>query len=348
MKEIDENLLKAIDEGSFPGASYAIVNESGFIDLKTLGYFRLLPEKEENRTDVIYDVASLTKVISTTTMIMKLIEDKKLSLETHISDVLHDFKHHDITVYHLMTHTSGLPADIRRAFTLRSRDEVIGKLYEADLINPVGEKIVYSDIGYMLLGLMIEKITGKKLSDYADEVIFKPLGMKHTSYHPPKEKAAPTEYRNDMVYQGFLQGLVHDEKAFAMGGEAGHAGLFSTAEDIGLFMIAILRKDFVLKNETLDLLFPVREERKTEDSHLARALGWDKPTGRSSAGSLVDFKETIIHTGFTGCNMFMDRKHNIGFVLLSNDVHPSRETKGILKLRHDLGNLVVAMKGSKV
>lgn len=348
MKEIDEILSKAIDEGSFPGASYAIVNESGFIDLKTLGYFRLLPKKEENRRDVIYDVASLTKVISTTTMIMKLIEERKLTLQTPISNVLPLFKHQGITVYHLMTHTSGLPADIRRAFTLKSKEEVIEKIYEAELINPIGEKIVYSDIGYMLLGLMIEKMTHKKLSEFSDEVIFKPLGMKDTSYHPIKDRAAPTEYRHDNVYQGFLQGLVHDEKAFAMGGEAGHAGLFSTAEDIGLFMIAILKNQFVLGKETLDMMFPAREIRQTEEYHLARALGWDKPTGRSSAGSLVDFDQTIIHTGFTGCNMLIDRLHNIGFVLLSNDVHPSRETKGILKLRHDIGNLVVAMKGSKV
>ena len=112
-------------------------------------------------------------------------------------------------------------------------------------------------------------------------------------------------------------------------------------------MISILKKEFVLRKDTLDLLFPPREERTLEDgSKLIRSLGWDKPTGRSSAGMYVDFDETILHTGFTGCNMFIDRKHKIGFVLLSNDVHPSRMTRGILKLRHDLANLVVSKKGS--
>lgn len=346
MKEINEILMKAINEGSFPGASYAIVDESGFIDLETLGYFRLLPEKEMNKKDVIYDVASLTKVISTTTMAMKLIELNKLSLDTYVKDILPEFRHQGIKVYHLMTHTSGLPADIRYANTLKSRDEVIFKAFEADLINSIGEAIVYSDIGYILLGLMIEKITGKTLPVFAEEVIFKPLGMKDTSYHPDKHRAAPTEYRNDLVYKGYLQGDVHDEKSFAMGGEAGHAGLFSTAHDIGLFMISILKGDSVLNKETLDLLFIPQEERTTDDgSKLIRSLGWDKPTGRSSAGLYVDFNETIIHTGFTGCNMFIDRKHNIGFVLLSNDVHPSRMTRGILKLRHDIANIVVSLKG---
>lgn len=350
MKAIDDILLKAIEEGSLPGASYAIVNESGFIDSNTLGFFRLYPEKEKNRKDVIYDVASLTKVISTTTMIMKLIEENKLSLQTRVMDVLERFKHEEITVYHLLTHTSGLPADIRRAHTLKSRDEVLDKAYEAQLINAVGSSIVYSDIGFILLGQMIEKMTRKRLSDYAHEVIFKPLGMIDTSYHPDPNRCAPTELRSDLVYQGYLQGLVHDEKSFAMGGEAGHAGLFTTTHDVGLFMKAILNNTFVLKKETLDELFKVREIRTLDDgSKLARALGWDKPTGRSSAGAHVEFDQTIIHTGFTGCNMFIDRIHRIGFVMLSNDVHPTRETKGILKLRHEISNLVMlAQKGNEV
>lgn len=350
MKSIDDRLLKAIDEGSFPGASYAIVNESGFIDQQTLGYFRLFPEKEINREDVIYDVASLTKVISTTTMIMHLIENNQLKLSTRLVDVLHRLKHPDITIYHCLTHTSGLPADIKRAHTLKSREDVLTKVYEAELINPVGAKIVYSDIGFILLGQVIEAITKQRLSEYAHDIIFKPLGMNDTSYHPDPSRCAPTELRQDTVYQGFLQGLVHDEKSFAMGGEAGHAGLFSTAHDIGLFMQSMLKKQSVLKPETIDELFKLREERKLEDgTHLARALGWDKPTGRSSAGAYVDFDETIIHTGFTGCNMFIDHKNKIGFVMLSNDVHPTRETKGILKLRHEMSNLVMlAQKGNEV
>lgn len=350
MKEIDDILLKAIEEGSLPGASYAIVNESGSIDGNTLGYFRLYPEKEKNRMDVIYDVASLTKVISTTTMVMKLIEENKLSLQTKVMDVLDRFKHEETTIYHLLTHTSGLPADIRRANTLKSRDEVLEKVYEAELINPVGSSIVYSDIGFILLGQIIEKITQRWLSTYAHDTIFKPLGMSDTSYHPEPCRCAPTELRHDSIYQGYLQGLVHDEKSFAMGGEAGHAGLFTTTHDVGLFMQAILKNMFVLKKETLDELFKVREIRITEDGFtLARALGWDKPTGRSSAGAYVDFDQTIIHTGFTGCNMFIDRKHHIGFVMLSNDVHPTRETKGILKLRHEISNCVMlAQKGNEV
>jgi CubicO group peptidase (beta-lactamase class C family) len=345
MKAIDDILNGVIKEGSLAGASYAIVHVSGYMEIKTLGYFQTHPKKIKNKSSVIYDVASLTKVISTTTMIMSLIEGGRLSLKSKIKDILDRFIHPEITIYHLMTHTSGLPADIPRAKTLKSKDEVLDKVFSAPLISPVGETIVYSDIGYILLGLIIEKITGRSLDEVSQELIFKPLGMKHTGYHPKASTCAPTEYRNDDVYQGYLQGLVHDEKAFAMGGEAGHAGLFSTTKDIARFMLAILRKEFVLSNHTLDMLFMAQEKRVLPNENvLIRALGWDKPTMMSSAGSMVSFDDTILHTGFTGCNMFMDRKAGVGFVLLSNDVHPSRETKSILKLRHEIANLVMSKR----
>lgn len=343
MKSIDDILNQAIKEGSLAGASYAIVHVSGYTKIKTLGYFQTHPKKIKNKASVIYDVASLTKVISTTTLIMSMIEKGKLSLQTRVCEILERFQYPDITIYHLMTHTSGLPADIPRAKTLKTKDEVLDKVFTTLPIHPVGERIVYSDIGYILLGLIIEKMTSRSLDEVAQEMIFKPLGMKHTGYHPNPKNCAPTEYRNDDVYQGFLQGQVHDEKAFAMGGEAGHAGLFSTTKDIAIFMKAVLTKHFVLSNQTLDMLFRAQEKRVLPDeSILIRALGWDKPTMRSSAGSLVSFEDTILHTGFTGCNMFMDRQAGVGFVLLSNDVHPSRETKGLLKLRHEIANLVMS------
>lgn len=345
MKKIDDILQHAIREGSLAGASYAIVDVSGYMEVKTLGYFQTHPYKIKNKRQVIYDVASLTKVISTTTLIMYLIEHGKLSLKTRISDILSRFIHHDITIYHLMTHTSGLPADIPLAKTLKTKDDVLDKIFAMELIHPVGETIVYSDIGYILLGLIIEAITNKSLSENAQEIIFKPLSMMHTGYHPKKSLCAPTEFRNDDVYRGYLQGFVHDEKALAMGGEAGHAGLFSTAHDIAIFMQAILKHTFVLSKRSIDMLFLPQEKRKFPDGRLLiRALGWDKPTMHSSAGSKVSFEDTILHTGFTGCNMFIDRSAGVGFVLLSNDVHPSRETKAILHLRYDIANLVMSSR----
>lgn len=339
---IKELLEQAVKEESFPGASWCVVHGNGDVFCDYVGYKSILPEKVLNQGNEIYDVASLTKVISTTTMVMKLIENGQLSLDTPIKNVLPRFKHDGITVYHLLTHCSGLPADITRANKLKDKKEVLDRIYQMDLMYPTGENIVYSDIGFILLGQMIELLTHMKLSAFASLTIFNPLGMKDTGYHPDCERCAPTEQRNDEVYQGMLQGMVHDEKSFALGGEAGHAGLFSTAKDISKFILSILQDQFVLSSETTHELFLLRETKPSlKGDTLTRALGWDKPQPGGSAGDLISKEDTIIHTGFTGCNMFIDIKHQIGFILLSNAVHPKRDQNMIIQYRNRIGNMIL-------
>lgn len=347
LKEIKKVLEEGVSKKHFPGAHFSVIykNKKPLIDY--VGYKSTYPNLEPLKGDEIYDIASLTKVVSTTTLIMKLIEDNKLKLDTKISDILTWFHIKDITVYDLLTHTSGLPADIARAYTLKDKEDVLFNIKGVKIIYKKHTHICYSDIGFILLGLMIEEITKKSLNENGQEYIFNPLGMKDTSYYPNKIRCAPTEKRDDEVYQGILQGKVHDEKAFALG-EAGHAGLFSTVYDLSLFIKAILEDHFVLKKETLDLLFKVREAQLSlKGSPLKRALGWDKPTKGSSAGDFVDFEETILHTGFTGCNMFIDRKNQIGFVLLSNAVHPKRELNKIIGYRNQLSNMIYMKSGGK-
>lgn len=341
---IIQKIKKVLEEGvskkHFPGAHFSIIYKGKKPLLDYVGYKSIYPKLELLKGDEIYDIASLTKVVSTTTLIMKLIEDNKLTLDTKVSEVLTWFHLKDIAVYDLLTHTSGLPADISKAYKLRNKEEVIFNIKSVKIIYKKHTHICYSDIGFILLGLMIEEITKKSLNENGYELIFKPLGMKDTSYHPNTMRCAPTEKRDDEVYQGILQGRVHDEKAFALG-EAGHAGLFSTTHDLSLFIKAILEDQFVLKKETLDLLFQVREQHPSlKGIPLKRALGWDKPTTGSSAGDYVDFEQTILHTGFTGCNMFIDRKNGIGFVLLSNAVHPKRELNKIIGYRNHLSNMI--------
>ena len=333
-------LESAIENELFPGVQYAIIKQQS-IKTNAIGFKRLFPEKEKITGNEIYDVASLTKVIVTTTLIMQLIEKNIIELKTPLAHILKTFKHQHITIEDLLLHQSGLPADIPNASKLASKDEVIDYILDVDLNYETATHIVYSDIGFMLLGLAIEKLYDKPLSACAQTYIFEPLGMKNSSFHPPKSRCAPTEYRNDLVYQGFLQGDVHDEKAFAMQGESGHAGLFSTAYDIGLFIKAILNNTFVLKDKTIDMLF-IAAAKKTNLNgvNLIRSLGWDKPQPGGSSGDYSDFKETILHTGFTGCNMWIDRRNKLGFVLLSNDVHPTRDQKGILPLRHMIANQI--------
>jgi CubicO group peptidase (beta-lactamase class C family) len=340
-KNIKELLEIGVNQGDFPGASWCVVHGDGNVYCDYVGYKSLLPEKILNTGDEIYDVASLTKVISTTTMIMKLIENEKLTLYTKVSSILPRFKHKDIDVYHLLTHCSGLPADISRASKLKDKEEVLNRIYEMELIYPIGGNIVYSDVGFILLGQMIETLTHKSLNDYANLMIYRPLKMTDTSYHPEKTRCAPTELREDDVYHGLLQGLVHDEKAFALGGEAGHAGLFSTPKDIAKFILAILQNNFVLNTKYLNELFLLREEKLSlKGDILTRALGWDKPQKGSSAGDRLSLKDSIIHTGFTGCNMFIDKKNQLGFVLLSNAVHPKRDMNQIIQYRNKIGNMI--------
>jgi CubicO group peptidase (beta-lactamase class C family) len=344
IKDIKKLLSEGVKNEGFPGASFAVVFKNGLVLEDFVGYKALYPTKVRNRGNEIYDVASLTKVISTTTMIMKLIEEGKLSLNTKIKDILPEFKHSEVLIHHCLTHSSGLPADIPKAYMLRNRADVEKNVYGPELINKVGEKIVYSDIGFILLGFVIEKITQKHLNQYAYENIFKPLDMRNTSYRPDPSRCAPTEYREDDVFTGYLQGKVHDEKSFALDGLSGHAGLFSTVADISKLIISILNNDEkVLKRETVDSLFVLRKTMERDNLvPLVRTYGWDKPTIGGTAGDNVSFADTIVHTGFTGCNMWIDRSKGIGFVMLSNAVHPKRGHNGIIKYRNKIGNIIIS------
>jgi len=347
VRSISELLKKGVRNADFPGAAYAIVLKDGKIDSDQVGYRQLLPEKIPVDGKEIYDAASLTKVVATTTMIMKLIESGRLAWDTKVGDIIPRFRHPLVTIQELLTHSSGLPADISGARNLKSREDVLERLFQYELSYPSGSKVIYSDLGFILLGLVIEKITGSSLAEYAHKAIFGPLGMKDTSYHPDPERTAPTEYRDDLAYRGWLRGLVHDEKAFAMGQEAGHAGMFTTTSDISRFILSILRNDgIILLPETVDLLFLPRIRYAPEEGVvLIRSLGWDKPVQGGSAGDMYDFADTIIHTGFTGCNLWIDRFHGIGFIMLSNAVHPRRELNNIIKYRNTISNLAITYKG---
>jgi CubicO group peptidase (beta-lactamase class C family) len=340
---IKKVLQTHVDQDDFPGASFCLVLPLGEIQCDYVGYKQTSPHKEVLNVDEMYDVASLTKVISTTTIILKLIEEKKLSLDSKIKNILSNFKHDHINIFHLLTHSSGLPAGLKEAKTLSSKKQVKELIFDLELIYETGSKILYSDVGFILLGFVIETITNESLQVNLKSYVCSKLSMNDTTYHPSIERCAPTEYRNDPLFRGFLQGIVHDETAFAMGGESGHAGLFSTAKDIALFINSILNQEFVLNSSTIDMMFQSQITAVKDLNHsYSRSLGWDKPSIGGSAGDFMPFEDTILHTGFTGCHMWINRKHHIGFVLLSNDVHPSRDKKGIISIRNGLGNLIMS------
>lgn len=339
IEKIYNILFDAVENHKIPGASYGLFKDN---QLKTgyVGFRQLEPVKEKALGNEIYDVASLSKVISTTTLVLKMVELKKIKFDDQVVQYLPRFKHQDITIKDLLAHQSGLPADIRNAKDLMNEQMVMDKIYDMDLVYQTKESIVYSDVGFILLGKIVEVVSNETLDVLANKLIFEPLGMKHTSYHPNKALCAPTEFRDDSVFKGLLKGLVHDEKAFALGGVSGHAGLFSTAYDIGLFMKAILTNEFVLNEASINFMFEPVITKSVNDILVTRTYGWLKPYSGGIAGDYHDFNQTIGHTGFTGCHMFIDRKNQIGFVLLSNAVHPKRSMNQIFSYRNVISNLI--------
>lgn len=346
MHQIKAYLQKGIDDNRFPGAHYAYVTKES---LKTdfVGYKQLYPTKEVLSGDEIYDVASLTKVITTTTLILKLVDDNKITLDTKVMSILTRYKHPQTTIQDLLIHASGLPADVPKIRTVKSKEEVMDIIYNMDLVYDPLTKVVYSDVGFILLGKIIEKLYDMSIDKAAQKFIFNPLGMLDSGYRPEVDRVAPSEYHDDDFSKGLLKGQVHDEKSYLLDGLAGHAGLFSTVYDIGLFIQSILNNRFVLSVAMTNALFEPVITDNSLGYEVTRTLGYLKPYSDSFAGSKHDFDQTIGHTGFTGCHMFIDKKNGIGFVLLSNAVHPKRNLNRLIGLRHELGNLVYKMKGFK-
>jgi len=333
---------KAIAEKTMPGANYCLIAK-GKKYFDSLGNKALFPNVEKNDLDTLYDMASCSKVVVTTTAVMMLLEQGKIRLNDTVKLYLPQFRHRQITLWDLMTHTSGLPADVPGA--LYQNDVELKKyVFNPDLIYEKNTKIVYSDIGYILLGMVVEAVSGMPLDQFAKENIFEPLDMIDSCYNPKDpNRCAPTEIYGERITRGY----VHDEKAYALHGVAGHAGLFSTVKDISHFMEMILNDGMyngkqILSKKTIDLLFTPQVEEYNGISTIPyrRGLGWIVQGENSIAGEFAS-KNTIMHTGFTGTHIFIDRDNQIAFCLLSNRVHPTRENNLLIPFRARLGNYIL-------
>lgn len=349
--ELQQLMDEAVLDGAFPGCTFAVVTKDKVFKSFS-GYRELYPEKVKNSIDTIYDMASLTKVICTTTCVMKLIEAGKVRIFDPVIRYFKEFPYDNINLWHLMTHTSGLPEGIYGPKDELSPDDVMDKIMHITKLDEPGVKIRYSDINYILLGKIVEIVSGKKLNEFAHDEIFEPLEMHDTGYLPKDiARTAATEERHDKSYDGYVKGMVHDETAFALGGVAGHAGLFSTVSDMTHFIQMILNDGVyngkrILAKNTIDNLYKIQVAEYNGVSKvptLARYLGWQAKETASNAGDLTS-KHTILHTGFTGTNVWIDRDNEIGFVLLSNRVHPTRNNSKHLRVRACAANLVISHK----
>lgn len=343
MEGINRLIEEAIAAGVMPGANYCLIIDQ-HIQFGSLGKRAIYPVEEDNNLDTIYDMASLTKVVATTTAIMLLLEQGKLRLFDSVAHFLPRFIHKNITIWDLLTHTAGLAPFIpSTAYT--GKEDLIEKIYNIELRAEKNAKIIYSDLGFILLGWVVEAISKMSLADFTKKMIFDVLEMKDSGYRPKDTmRCAPTEDRGDHIDRGY----VHDERAFDLDQVAGHAGLFSTVGDIAHFMEMYLNrgkykgKQF-LSEQTIDLLFQVQvvEEKGVALSRNQRGLGWIVKGDYPCAGDLVS-AETIMHTGFTGTHIFIDRKNKVAFCMLTNRVHPTRDNIDIIAFRARLGNYIMS------
>ena len=336
-KKLNQLLEESVKNKAWPGG-VLLAAKDGKIFAKEAFGFHTYDKKRETRTSDIFDLASITKVISTTSAIMKLVENEKLNLDDPVVKYLPDFKGKQIkyfdqkskiTIRNLMTHTAGL-APFKQFYLMESSKEGrLDSLYNSEPETKIGEKVVYSDIGLIMLGKLVENVSGVSLDKYVDSLIFQPMGMISTFYNPPKEKLhriVPTEI-SDQYRIGLIHGEVHDENAHSIGGVAGHAGLFSTARDLARFSQMMLNKGIygwtrIFKTETVDLF----TQRANVVDGSSRCLGWDSPDGEASGGVYLS-DSSFGHNGFTGTSLWIDPENQIIVILLTNAVHPNRSWK---------------------
>ena len=324
---VDPLIQEAIRDHKIPGAVLLIGHDGKVVYRKAYGSRALEPRREPMTAETIFDLASLTKVIATTTCVMQLFEQGKIKLNDPVAKYLPEFAQNgkdDITVRQLLVHYSGLREDLdlsdRHSPDKWSGKETAYKLAFAEKpVFPAGSRFLYSDINFITLGALVERVSGLSLDAYAARNVFAPLGMTHTRYLPPKAwkaKIAPTEYDDDHV---MLRGVVHDPTAQRMGGVAGHAGVFSTADDLAKFAAALLKGGG-------EILAPVTVEKMTTpqqppNATAVRGFGWDLDSPFSSnRGELLPVG-SYGHTGFTGTSLWIDPTTDTYIILLTNAVH---------------------------
>jgi CubicO group peptidase (beta-lactamase class C family) len=329
-------LADAIEEKSFPGAATAIAHRGKLVGLKSLGRFTYTVSSQPIEAETIFDLASLTKVAATTTMTMILYERGLLDLEMPVVGILPEFRgddprRTDITFRQLLAHSSGLPAYERLFLSFESKEALLDAAFSVPLKRDPGAHAEYSDIGFILLGVALERIAVEALDRFCQREVFGPLGMSHTSYNPPdssRSKIPPTV--DDQTFRKrIIQGEVQDENASVMGGVAPHAGLFATASDLATFANAMLNGGApVVRPETL-ALFTRREELPAGTS---RALGWDTPSSPSQSGKYFS-PSSFGHLGYTGTSLWIDPERQISVTLLTNRTWPDCANPAIKEVR---------------
>jgi len=345
LSAIERVIERGIKAGGYPGASVVVGRKGAAVFEK--GFGKLSWSESSTAVDAqrtIYDVASLTKVVGTTTAIMILFDEKKIGLDDPVVNYIPTFGGGDkdkVTIRQLLTHTSGLPAgrDIWRI--AQTPLEARALVLSTPLEGRPGAQYIYSDLGADVLGLIVEVVAGEPLDKFLTRRVFEPLGMNETMFRPAdslRSRIAPTEVTPPRGYP--LRGEVHDENAYALGGVAGHAGLFSTAADLSVFAQMMLNGG---EYNGVQIISKPTVELFTSRAFGHRALGWDTAEGDYGSGRFLG-PTAYGHTGFTGTSMWIDPEREMFVILLTNRVHAARAlrpAKVISDVRADLSDAAV-------
>jgi len=346
----------AVADKAFPGATLA-VGYKGKVSLHAFGNLSYEANSPAVDMRTMYDIASLTKVVVTTTLTAKLVEGDfpaPLDLDARIDRYLPEWANGPdphgwrpkVTVRHLLTHTSGLPPFKEYWRTSTGKQDTLTRIFAEPLDYEPGTKEVYSDLGIILMAQIIERLTGRSLDDLAKAYIFSPLGMKDTTYRPAQKLwpwIAPTEFDKNLRHK-LVQGEVHDENAFTMGGVSGHAGVFSTAPDLAAFCQTLLNGGVYTHRGILKRATIAQFTTPQQLSNGTRTLGWAVPTEGSSSGHFFS-AHSFGHTGFTGTSIWIDPDRQVFVVLLTNRVNPTRENMKIAQVRSAVHDAVMQALG---
>jgi len=345
LAQLDEVIEASIAQEETPGAVVLVARQGRIVYRKSLGHRALIPRQEAMTLDTLFDVASLTKVLATATSILILVEEGKVSLTDRVSQYLPPFAQEGkdpITVVQLLTHYSGLRADLDLDEPWEGYETAIELAFQEKPISPPGERFIYSDINYIVLAEMVREVSGQNLNEFAAKRIFWPLGMTNTRFLPPPQihdQIAPTDFRDGQL----LRGVVHDPTTARMGGVSGHAGVFSTVEDTAIYAQMILNGGLYNGVRILSPLSVL--QMTTPQSPVGatdwRGLGFDIRTPFSGPRGDLFPVGSVGHTGFTGTSLWIDPVSEVFVILFTNRVHP--DGKGsVISLRKRVASVVAA------
>jgi CubicO group peptidase (beta-lactamase class C family) len=367
-ENVEREMDAAVGRRVFPGAVLLVREGTRVFYHRAFGHRSLEPEVTRMAEDTIFDVSSLTKAFATSVAMMLMLKDGKVALDDRVTRFFHNFGVHGkthITFRHLLTHSSGLPPwkpyfkgvlQIERAGRINflgshgAKVHVYQEIQRERLEAPPGTKTLYSDLGFMLLGAVIEEVSGMTLDRFCHERIFRPLGLRTTGFvdlsllrsrrvQPVTEMIAPTE--RCPWRQKVLCGEVHDDNAYAMGGVAGHAGLFASAKDLDVLLCRL--KDCYGGGSQM-IPQRIAQQFWTRDDTVPGStwcLGWDTPAPVGSSAGTHFSPHSVGHLGFTGTSVWLDLEHDRHVILLSNRIHPSRDNELIKAFRPFIHDVII-------